>query len=126
MATSIAELNIPQGIAELISLPDKDLKWHLNNLPISKYMKDLLSKEPVDRYATLAQLSKLATDYKSYMEFRAQKEKSAHKLDHEFYFLNLIKGCPFFFGVYHNETKLVNDQQKPKFFKEWKKLVNYI
>lgn len=63
----------------------------------------------------------LATEYHQYMDFRASKEKLEHKLDIKFYAMHLAKGCPSFFGIYHDGNHLTDDIQKPDIFKEWKK-----
>jgi hypothetical protein len=66
----------------------------------------------------------LATEYHEYMEFRAANENLKHELDIKFYAINLAKGCPFFFGVYHDGDHITHDTQKPNIFKKWKKLNN--
>lgn len=63
----------------------------------------------------------LATEYHDYMNFRAKKENLDHELDIKFYAIHLARGCPFFFGVYHDGHHITHDNQKPEIFKEWKK-----
>lgn len=56
----------------------------------------------------------------SYISFRAKREGVSYGLDPLFFLGALDGGCREFFGVTVDRGELVNDNQFPAFFKEWK------
>jgi hypothetical protein len=65
------------------------------------------------------QFLKLSQQYFSYMTFRAKQENMEHKLPINFYYDNLCSGCPFFFGIYHDNENITHDIQNPEAYKKY-------